>query len=128
MSRLNALSTVGLVVLSLTAVLPLLVVVVPVMLGGVLPPPERDEGTGAHIFQLSIAALLPVGLLFVATADWSRPAQIARRLAFPVVTVIVAFVTLYYFEHPRLRDPNATIPPTTDACEVAAMLPALTPT
>jgi len=31
----------------------------------------------------------------------SRPAQIARRLAFPVVTVIAAFVTLYYFEHPR---------------------------
>ena len=101
MSRLNALSTVGLVVLSLAAILPLLVVVVPVMFGGRLPPPEPDEGTGAHIFQLSIAALLPVGLLFVATADWSRPAQVARRLAVPVITVIAAFVLLYYFEHPR---------------------------
>jgi hypothetical protein len=100
-SRLNVLSTVGLVVLSLAAILPLLVVVVPVMLGGALPPPERDEGTGAHIFQLSIAALLPVGLLFAATADWSRPAQVVRRLAAPVITVIAAFVILYLFEHPR---------------------------
>ena len=100
-SRLNALSTIGLVVLSLTAILPLLVVVVPVMLGGALPPPERDEGTGAHIFQLSIAALLPVGLLFAATADWSEPKQVVRRLMFPVITVIVAFVLLYYFEHPH---------------------------
>ena len=99
MRRLNDVSTVGLVVLSLTAFLPLLVVVVPVMLGGQLPPPERDEGTGAHIFQLSIAALVPVGLLFVATADWLRPGRIARRLAFPVTVVILAFVTLYYFEH-----------------------------
>lgn len=94
-------STVGLVVLSLAAILPLLAVVVPVMLGGTLPPPERDEGTGAHIFQLSIAALLPVGLLFAATADWSHPARVARRLAFPLITVVVAFVILYYFEHPH---------------------------
>lgn len=101
MRRLNVVSTVGLVVFSLAAILPLLVVVVPVMLGGPLPPPERDEGTGAHIFQLSIAALLPVGLLFVATADWSKPGQVVRRLAYPIVVVILAFVTLYYLEHPH---------------------------
>jgi uncharacterized membrane protein len=100
MRRLNAVSTVGLIVLSLTAFLPLLVVAVPVMLGGQLPPRERDEGTGAHIFQLSIAALLPAGLLLVATADSSQPRQIARRVAFPIAVVILAFVTLYYFEHP----------------------------
>jgi hypothetical protein len=101
MRRLNGLSTVGLIGLSLTAILPLLVVVVPVMFGGQLPEPERDEGTGAHVFQLSIAAMLPVGLLFVATADWSQPGQIARRLAFPLVIVILAFATLYYVEHPH---------------------------
>jgi uncharacterized BrkB/YihY/UPF0761 family membrane protein len=101
MRRLNDLSTAGLAVFALTALLPLLVVAVPVMLGGQVPPPERDEGTGAHIFQLSIAALLPVGLLFLATADWSQSAQIARRLAFPIAAVLLAFTTLYYFEHPR---------------------------
>jgi hypothetical protein len=97
--RLNALSTVGLIALSFTAILPLLVVALPAVFGGQLPVPERDEGTGAHVFQLSIAAMLPVGLLFLATADWSQPGQIARRLAFPVVIVMLAFVTLYYFEH-----------------------------
>ena len=101
MRRLNAVSTIGLMVFAITAILPLLVVVVPVVLGAPLPPPERDEGTGAHIFQLSIAALLPVGLLFAVTADWSQPAQVARRVAVPVITVITAFVILYYFEHPH---------------------------
>jgi len=92
-------STIGLMVFALTALLPLLVVVVPVLFGAPLPPPERDEGTGARIFQLSIVALMPTGLLFMATADWSQPAQIARRLAAPVITVIAAFAILYYFEH-----------------------------
>jgi len=101
MRRLNTLSTVGLVVFALTAILPLLVVVMPVVLGAPLPPPERDESAGARIFQLSIVALVPVGLLFVATADWSQPARVARRLAGPVITVIAAFVILYYFEHPH---------------------------
>ena len=81
--------------------MPLLIVVLPVMLGGARPPLESDEGTGAHIFQLSIAALLPVGLLFAATADWSQPGMLARQLAFPVLVVILAFALLYYFEHPR---------------------------
>ena len=99
--RLNTVSTVGLFVFSLAAIAPLLFVVLPVMLGGARAPLESDEGTGAHIFQLSIAALLPVGLLFAATADWSQPGKIARRLAFPVLVVIVAFALLYYFEHPR---------------------------
>jgi hypothetical protein len=85
MRRLNAVSTVGLIVLSLTAFLPLLVVAVPVMLGGQLPPRERDEGTGAHIFQLSIAALLPAGLLFVATADDRSASGIPHRRGDPGV-------------------------------------------
>ena len=94
-------STIGLMVFALTALLPLLVVVVPVLFGAPLPPPERDEGTGARIFQLSIVALMPTGLLFMTTADWSQPAQVFRRLAAPVITVIAAFAILYYFEHPH---------------------------
>ena len=94
--QINFVSVVGLVVLSFTALLDV------VVLGYLrpLPPPLRgDEGAGAHIFQLSIAALLPVGLVFLATADWTQPVRIVRRLAFPAVVVMAAFVALYYLEH-----------------------------
>jgi len=37
--------------------------------------PQRDEGTAAHLFQLLIAVQLPLVLLFLATADWTRPAR-----------------------------------------------------
>ena len=97
--QINGFSTIGLVVLSLTALLPLLVIAVPAMFSGQIPEPERDEGAGAHIFQLSIGLLMPVGLVFLATADWTEPVQIARRLAFPIAIVILAFAILYYFEH-----------------------------
>ena len=49
--------------------------------------------------QLSIVALLPVGLVFFATADWERPQRVVRALAFPAVAVLAAFALLYYFEH-----------------------------
>jgi len=60
---------------------------------------EPDEGTGAHIFQLSIAALAPATLIFIATADWRRPAFVLRALALPGAAVLLAFGLLYYFEH-----------------------------
>ena len=63
--------------------------------------PQQDEGTAAHIFQLSIALLAPAGLVFLATADWTRPSSIARRLAFPASVVGLAFGALYYVEHYR---------------------------
>jgi hypothetical protein len=63
------------------------------------PPPYEDEGVAAHIFQLSIVALLPVGLIFLATADWKQPVQSVRRLAFPATAVVLAFSLLFYFEH-----------------------------
>ena len=97
--QINDFSTIGLAVLSLAALLPLLVIAVPAMFSGQIPQPERDEGTGAHIFQLSIPLLMPVGLVFLATADWTDPVRIARRLAFPAAVVILAFAILYYFEH-----------------------------
>jgi hypothetical protein len=62
-------------------------------------PLEPDEGTQAHIFQLSIVALLPAGLLFLVTADWTRPLRSMRPLAFSGVAVVLAFCLLYYFEH-----------------------------
>ena len=45
-----------LIVLSLTALLA--------VLSGYVLPPQPDEGTPAHIFQLSIVALVPMLVLF----------------------------------------------------------------
>jgi hypothetical protein len=73
-----------------------------VMSGFFRPPqPQTDEGAAAHIFQLSIVALVPTTLLFLATADWSQPFRTARTLAFPFTVVLIAFGVLYYVE--RLR-------------------------
>ena len=63
--RINRVSSVVLILLSLTAL-------VTVVTGLIWPPPmpESDEGTQAHIFQLSIAALLPMTIVVLGTADW----------------------------------------------------------
>ena len=71
------------------------------VLSGYFQPPQRDEGSAAHIFQLSIVALFPAILLFLATADWKTPSQSTRRLAFPAATLAVAFGALYFLEHYR---------------------------
>lgn len=97
--QVNRASAIALLLLSLAALLPVAIAGVAIALSGQIPPPEPDEGTGAHIFQLSIAALLPVGLVFVMTANWTDPCGVARRLALPVVVVVVAFALLYYLEH-----------------------------
>jgi uncharacterized YccA/Bax inhibitor family protein len=90
--QVNRVSIIGLIVLSLTALLDVLFL-------GYTRPPLADEGAGAHIFQLSIVALVPTGLLFLATADWTQPLRIVRRVAFPAVMVVLAFAALYYLEH-----------------------------
>jgi hypothetical protein len=90
--QINRVSSIGLIVLSLTALLDVLLV-------GYTQPPLPDEGTGAHIFQLSIMALVPTGFLFLATADWTQPVRTMRRLAFPAAAVVLAFAALYYLEH-----------------------------
>jgi hypothetical protein len=97
--QVNRISNMGLIVLSLTALLTVLSAAVPIAISGHVPPPREDEGAAAHIFQLSIVALVPVGFLFLATADWTQPSRNARRLAFPAVVVVAAFCILYYFEH-----------------------------
>ena len=89
----------GLIALSLTALLSVLTGAYAVLVGDQNPFREPDEGTGAHIFQLSVVALLPVGLLFLATADWTRPLRAAWPLALSGAVLVLAFVTLYYFEH-----------------------------
>jgi ABC-type amino acid transport system permease subunit len=71
------------------------------VLSGYFRPPQRDEGAAAHVFQLSIVLLLPTMGVFLATADWTKPLRIARRLLFPGGAVVLAFGALYYLEHFR---------------------------
>ena len=99
--RINRASGLVLIVLSLTALLTVLsgyrVSFKPFSIHPL--PPEPDEGTAAHIFQLSIVALVPAILLFLATADWRQPARSARPLAFSAAALVLAFGALYYLEH-----------------------------
>ena len=62
-------------------------------------PPQPDEGSQAHVFQLSILGLAPTVLLFLATADGKLPGRTARVLALAAVAVVLAFGLLHYFEH-----------------------------
>jgi len=90
--QINRVSGKVLIVLSLTALLA--------VLSGYTQPPQPDEGTAAHIFQLSIVALAPMILLFLATAYWKQPRS-ARPLVFLAAALVLAFGALYYLEHYR---------------------------
>jgi hypothetical protein len=89
-------SRVVLILLSLTALGT-------VVSGLLWPPPlpEPDEGTRAHIFQLSVAALLPMSIVVLGTGDWRRPWPSVRALVIAVGATVLAFVGLYYLEHVR---------------------------
>jgi len=91
--QINRVSSNGLLVLSLIALIA--------VLSGYLQPPQPDEGTAAHIFQLSTVALVPMTFLFLATADWRRRLRSATPLALPAVVLVLAFGALYYLEHYR---------------------------
>jgi hypothetical protein len=91
--QINRASSKVLIVLSLTALFA--------VLSGYAQPPQPDEGTAAHIFQLSIVALVPMIILFLATADWRLPLRSARPLAVPAGALVLAFGALYYLEHYR---------------------------
>jgi hypothetical protein len=91
--QINRVSGLIIVVLSLTALIA--------VLSGYAQPPQPDEGAAAHIFQLSIAALVPMILLFLVTADWKRPLRSARALIFSTASLVLAFGALYYLEHYR---------------------------
>jgi hypothetical protein len=91
--EVNRVSGKVLIVLSLTALLA--------VLSGYAQPPQPDEGIAAHIFQLSVVLLLPTILLFLVTADWTRPLRSTRPAAFGAVALAIAFGALYYLEHYR---------------------------
>ena len=81
-------------VMTVLSVIALLMV-----LSGYTQPPQPDEGAAAHIFQLSIVALVPAILVFFAIADWTQPRRSVRPLLFPGALVMLAFAALYYLEH-----------------------------
>jgi hypothetical protein len=94
--RTNRISGRAMIGLSLAALATVLV--------GLTQPPQpepHDEGALARIFQLTIVALLPTSLIFVATADWRRAWRTARPLALAMVVTALAFGILYYFENLR---------------------------
>jgi hypothetical protein len=69
---------------------------------GYAQPPEpvapTDEGTLAHIFQIALALFVPSFLLFVTTADWTRPRFGARVVAVSLLAVGFALVGLWMGE------------------------------
>lgn len=56
-----------------------------------------DEGAAAHLFQLLIAAQVPVILLFLWTADRTHPGSIGKWLALDVAAIALAFVPVALF-------------------------------
>lgn len=99
--HLNRLS--GYVVLGLSLFAMLLVggATILSLLGRFHQSSDGDEGTAARLFQAAIVLLLPAGLAFAVTADWSRPLQVGKRLVVPAICLVVAFSMLYYMEHVR---------------------------
>jgi protein-S-isoprenylcysteine O-methyltransferase Ste14 len=91
--KLNRASAIAAIVLSLIALL--------CVLSGYFQPPQPDEGSAAHIFQISIALLLPTLILFFFTADRKRPARSVRPLIIPAAALTIAFAALFYLEHYR---------------------------
>lgn len=91
--QINRVSGKVLIALSLIALLA--------VFSGYFQPPQADEGSAAHIFQLSIVALVPTILLFLATADRKQPWPRAQPLAFSAAILVLAFGALYYLEHYR---------------------------
>lgn len=88
------------------ALLALSLIAVGAVFSGYTLPRETiagDEGTGAHLFQLSVATLIPVVFVFLCTADWKRPKRSTVPFVLPAAALIVAFAALSCLEHFWLR-------------------------
>jgi hypothetical protein len=57
----------------------------------------KDEGAAAHTWQLLVGLQLPLILLFLASADWSRPKWPLLILAAQVGGLVLAMAPVAYF-------------------------------
>ena len=63
-----------------------------------VPRPNADEGADAHIWQMSVALLVPAMLAYASTAEWERGWwREAWPLVLAAVSVSGVFVILAYF-------------------------------
>jgi len=90
-ARIHRIGALAILFFSAVALLTILI--------GIGQPPEPDEGTLAHIFQLAVAAILPCGLVFFFFADPRRPWRDGKIVALAAVMLTVAFTLLYWMEH-----------------------------
>ena len=56
---------------------------------------QPDEGTAAHLFQLWVAAQVPIVLVYLASAAWKRPWAILRTLLIQAAAVGIAFSAVF---------------------------------
>ncbi len=57
----------------------------------------KDEGVVAHLWQILIVLQFPLVALFLATADWRRPGDVAKRVALQVVALALAMAPVAMF-------------------------------
>ena len=57
-------------------------------------PRQSDENAWAHLFQLSVAAQVPLILLFLACADWTRRGRMIVLLCAQIFAAAAAFGAL----------------------------------
>jgi cytochrome bd-type quinol oxidase subunit 2 len=79
-----------------TAAIVLSIFATAIVLGNVITgvPRQSDEDGWAHLFQLAIAAQLPLFLLFVALADWTQRRRALLLLAGQIVAAALALGAL----------------------------------
>lgn len=59
-------------------------------------PPQPDENSSAHLFQLAMAAQVPLLTLFMATADWTRARATIILLAAQLCSAVAAVGALWW--------------------------------
>lgn len=59
-------------------------------------PPQADENRWAHLFQLAMAAQVPLFVLFVATAQWNRARPVLVLVLAQLCAAATAFAALWW--------------------------------
>ena len=57
-------------------------------------PPQADENAWAHLFQLAMAAQIPLVLLVLGLADWRQKQRVLILLGLQIVAAAAAFALL----------------------------------